>query len=308
MIGDLLLTWMSETGSGTIAEFNTRALWLARTEDLTVSDNVGGKWLRDIAALGHCEVDWKHGRWSVAPPVITRLPLADGLAVLVGARRPRLIRAIENAELYVERARRPSRERTLPAPATILIPYQQAKDLEDAAGGIGVNYVGCAAVGIARKLQPSPPLANSAPPAYDSLFERLVGFSPQRWKATSPRDLAPPDGLYREQIHGRWRYTLRREGRWHAVELSLGIFAELARRGDTVIHWQPDNDNYSRTGTVIIDRSVPLPPLHSRVLVLCSGFIPRSDSTAKTELHDNVPREVAELVASSLGQTLQISS
>jgi hypothetical protein len=308
VIGDLLLTWISETGSGTIADLSTRALWLARTEDLTLSDNVGRTWLRDVASLGHCEVDWKHGRWSVAPPVITRLPLADGIAVLVGARRPRLVRAIENAGLYVEHARRPSRDRTLPAPATILIPYEQVRELEAAADDIGVKYASCAAVGIAGKLQPAASLVPSAPPAYDSLFERITGFSPQRWAETSPRDLALPDGLYREQIHGRWRYTLRREGRWYAAELSPGIFAELARRGNTVIHWQPDSEDCSRTGTVVIDRAVPLPPLHARVLVLCSGFTPRSDGAAGTAFYDNVPREIAVRVASSLGQTLQISS
>ncbi|MEW1813066.1 hypothetical protein AB0284_20485 [Pseudarthrobacter phenanthrenivorans] len=308
MIGDLLLSWISETGSGTIADFSTRALWLAHTEDLTVSDNVGRTWLRDIASLGHCEVDWKLGRWSVAPPVITRLPLADGLAVLVGARRPRLVRAIENAGLYVEHARRPRSDGTLPSPTTIMIPYNRAPDLENAANDIGAKYVGCAAAGIAEKLQASLPLDPSAPPAYDSLFEQLAGFSPRRWSPASPRDLALPDGLYREQVHGRWRYTLRRDGSWYAAELSRGIFAELARRGSTIIHWQPDYEDCSRAGTVVLDQAVPLPALHSRVLVLCSGFTPRFDSAAQAALYDNVPREIAERVASSLGQTLHISS
>lgn len=263
-------------------------------------------WLRDVASLGHCEVDWKNGRWSVAPPVITRLPLADGMAVLVGARRTRLARAIENAGLYVEHARRPQAERTLPAPATILMPYQQIRDLENAANEIGVKYASCAADGIAGRLQPFGALVPSAPPAYASLFERMTGVSPQRWTATSPRDPTLQDGLYREEIHGRWRYTLRREGSWYATELSHGIFAELAKRGKTVISWQPDSKDCSRTGTLVIDRAVPLPPLHSRVLVLCSGFTPRNDDGAA--LYDNVPREIAVRVASSLGQTLQTSN
>ncbi|AUZ33638.1 hypothetical protein C3B78_03580 [Arthrobacter sp. PGP41] len=189
-----------------------------------------------------------------------------------------------------------------------MIPYKQAQDLEDAADDIGVSYVGCAAAGIAGKLQQSLPIGPSAPPAYDSLFEQLVSFSPQRWSPASPKDLALPDGLYREQVHGRWRYTLRREGSWYAAELSHGIFAELARRGRTVIHWQPDYPDCSRAGTLVLDQGVPLPALHSRVLVLCSGFIPRFDSSAEAALYDNVPREIAERVASSLGQTLQISN
>lgn len=85
MIGDLLLTWMSETGTGTISGFRSRAAWLTRTENLELRDKATDWWLNDISSLGHCEVDWKNDRWSIAPPTITQLPLADGLAVLAGA-------------------------------------------------------------------------------------------------------------------------------------------------------------------------------------------------------------------------------
>lgn len=308
MIGDLLLTWISESGSGTIADFRARAAWLTRTENLDLPERAGGRWLRDVASLGHCEVDWKHGTWSVAPPVVTRLPLADGLAVLAGARRPRLIRALDDSGIYAEHARRPGSERDIPPPSTIIIPYERARDLEEAAAAIGAAYSGCAAAGIATMLPPTAPTIPTAPPAYDSQFEQLAGFSPQSWTAASPRDLALGDGLYREQINGRWQYLLRREGTWYAADLSAGVFAELARRGDTVIRWRPDSEHHTRTGTFIVDWGAPLPPLQARSLVLCSGFAPRFGSAAETALYDNVPREIATRVASSLGQTMQISS
>lgn len=308
MIGDLLLAWISESGSGTIADFRARAAWLTRTENLDLPERAGGRWLRDAASLGHCEVNWKHGTWSVAQPVVTRLPLADGLAVLAGARRPRLIRAIDDAGIYAEHARRPGSERDIPAPSTIIIPFERTRDLEEAAAAIGAAYSGCAAAGIATMLPPTAPTIPTAPPAYDSQFEQLAGFSPQSWTAASPRDPALPDGLYREQINGRWQYLLRREGTWYAADLSAGVFAELARRGDTVIRWRPDSEHHTRTGTFIVDWGAPLPPLHARSLVLCSGFAPRFGSAAETALYDNVPREIATRVASSLGQNMQISS
>lgn len=308
MIGDLLLTWLSESGSGTIADFRARAAWLTRTENLDLPERSGGRWLRDAASLGHCEVDWKNGTWSVAPPVITRLPLADGLAVLAGARRPRLIRAIDAAGIYAEQARRTGSERDIPAPSTILIPYDRTRDLEDAAAAIGAAYSGCAAAGIAYMLPPTAPTVPTAPPAYDSQFEQLGSFSPQNWMTASPRDPALPDGLYREQINGRWQYLLRRGGAWYAADLAAGVFAELARRGDTVVRWRPDSDHHTTTGTFIVDWGAPLPPLHSRALVLCSGFAPRFGNAAETALYDNVPRDIATSVASSLGQTMQIST
>lgn len=307
MIGDLLLTWISESGCGTIADFRTRAAWLARTENLDLTERAGARWLRDAASLGHCEVDWKHGTWSVAPPVVTRLPFADGLAILAGARRPRLIRALDASQMYAEHARRPGSERDIPAPSTIIIPYESTRDLEETATAIGATYAGCAAAGIAAMLPPTTPGIPTAPPAYASRFEQLAEISPQRWTAASPRDPAMGDGLYREQINGRWQYLLRQEGSWYAADLSTGIFAELARRGDAVVRWRPDSERRTRTGTFIVDWGAPLPPLHARALVLCCGFAPRFGRAAETALYDNVPREIAARVASSLGQPTQIS-
>lgn len=307
MIGDLLLTWLSESGSGTIADFRARAAWLTRTENLDLPERSGGRWLRDAASLGHCEVDWKRGTWAVTPPVVTRLPFADGLAILAGARRPRMIRAIDAAGIYAEQARRPGSERDIPPPSTIIIPYDRTCDLEDAAAAIGATYSGCAAAGIASMLPPSVPTMATAPPAYDSQFEQLDTFRPQNWTTASTRDRALPDGLYREQINGRWQYLLRRSGSWFAADLSAGVFAELARRGDAVTRWRPESDQRATTGTFIVDWGAPLPPLHSRALVLCSGFSPRFGNSAETALYDNVPREIAALVASSLGQPMQIT-
>lgn len=302
MIGDLLLTWISETGMGTIADFRARASWLARTEDVELDEGAAGRWLRDAASLGHCEVDWQQGKWSAAPPVITRLPLADGLAILIGARRPRLMRALQASGIYAEHARRPGSAQDIPAPETILIPYDRTLDLEKAATATGATYTGCSAASIGARLSPPILRGPSAPPAYSSYLEHLVRFSPRSWAATSPRNTLFVDGLYREQVHGRWHHLLRREGSWFSVDLSTGILAVLSQRGDSPVRWAPDGKSGGRTGTVAVGRSTPLPPLHARTLVLCSGFIPRYVSTEEINLFDNVPRDLGSLVSSSLGR------
>ncbi|MCH4250349.1 MAG: hypothetical protein LKF88_05720 [Microbacteriaceae bacterium] len=308
MIGDLLLTWISETGTGRIADIRARASWLARTENLNLKDSATGRWLHDIAALGHCEVDWKHGKWSVAPPVITRLPLADGLAVLCGARRPRLLRAIRDREIYTEQARRTSSDHEIPSPCTILIPYERIRELEEAAAAIGATFSGCAAARITPLLSRAASAMPSAPPAYDSTFERLTNITPRIWQAASPRNPAPASGLYREQVNGRWQYLQRRNDTWYVADFPTSLFAELSRLGETVMRWRPDSDDHTRTGTLIIDGDIPLPPLHSRVLVLCSGFTPRFGTAAGTILYDNVPRKIAVRTAASLGQMLPVTS
>lgn len=307
MIGDLLLTWMSETGSGAVADFRARAAWLARTENLELPERASGRWLRDVATLGHCEVDWKSGKWFMAPTVLTRLPLADGLAVLAGSRRQSVLRALDNAGVYFEDARRPGADRDLPVPRTVLVPYRTTRELEEAASAVGAMYVGCSAAGIAALLPSVPRTSSAAPPANDSRLELLTNYAPHAWASVSPkrRDLA--DGLYREQVVGRWRYLLRRDDVWLACDLSVGVFAELQRQRTNVIRWRPSEEK-SHVGTCIVDWGAPLPPLHARALVLCSGFVPRFGSAAETVLYDNVPRSIAARIASSLGQVLQVGT
>jgi len=307
MSGDLLLTWMSETGSGTLPDLRSRAAWLARTGNTDVPGYSIGRWLRDVSSLGHCEVDWSGGTWAVAPPVIASLPLADGLAVLVGSRRPRLLRAIHDADIYIEQAVRPGIKGEIPAAATILIPYEHTRELQSYASTMGARYAGCAAAEIARVLPSAEPSVLAAPPAYDSVVEQLIGVTPQDWRSASARSAQASQGLYRERINGRWRYTFRKSGEWYACDYSSGIFAELARRGECVIRWRPVDVTRTGPGTLFVDWRAPLPPLHARVLALCCGFPPRPGATAATAIYDNVPHEIAARVSASLGQQLQIT-
>lgn len=308
MIGDLLLAWISEKGGGTIADFRKRADWLARTENLELRETATGRWLRDAAARGHCEVDWDTGMWSAAPPVLTRLPLADGLAVITGARRPRLLRALEEGGIYTEHVRRSGSVRDIPASSTILFPYERDRELREAAAVIGADYAGCAAARIAALVQPTFPSTLAAPPAYDSPFEKLINFGEQQWVPVSPSDIAPSDGLYREKVNGRWQYVFHCEGGWYATDFSAGVYAYLAWRGETVVRWRPESEHRTDVGTFIVDWGAPPPPLHSRALVLCSGFSPRFGESAKTVLYDNVSLEIARRVASSLGQAIHNSN
>lgn len=307
MIGDLLLAWISEVGKGRVSDFRERAVWLARTENLDISEGAAGKWLRNAASLGHCEVDWHRGVWSVAPSVISRLPSADGLAVLAGARRPRLLRLLKESEVYTEEIRRPTASRQLPLPVTILIPYEKDRDLHEAAQLVGASYVGCGANGIASILKRQKAVPTAAP-SYSSELEFLANLSLWTWDKASPRAEFLVEGLYRERVNGRWRHMLRRASHWYSTDLSGGLFAELERTGDAAINWRPLEGARSGTGTVFIDWSTPLPPLQSRALVLCCGLAPRAGQTAGTLIYDNVPEEIATAVAASLGQSLIFDS
>lgn len=306
-VGDLLFRWMSEVGSGTVADLRSRIDWICRTVNLEPPSYASGRWLRDVSSLGHCEVDWDAGLWSVAPPTLVRLPAADGLAVIAGARRPRTMRSLEEFWGSLAMARRVPPAGEVPLPITYYLTFRSEAELVEATAAGGLVFAGTAAERMARTMSVCRPHVRTGPPAYGSAVSRLEAMHPRDWRPTSATQANPPDGLYREQVHGRWRHITRSDGEWFACDLSTGIFAELARRKESAVRWRPDPARRAAdVGTVFVDWGAPLPAVHSRALVLCTGLPPKYGSTATTAIFENVPRTVAARVGMSLGQSLVI--
>jgi len=306
-IGDLLLRWMSEVGAGTTADVRGRIDWIARTANIEPRSYTSGRWLRDLSSLGHCEVDWERGRWSVAPPALVRLPLAGGLAVIAGARRPRMMRALDDFCGWLPPARREPPAGEVPLPTTFYVTFTRESDLVDVAEAAGMILAGHSAERIAGALSSALPHVATGPPAHGAQLKRLEAMHPREWQIARATQVNPPDGLYSEQVDGRTRHITRREGEWFACDLSTGIFADLARRHESALRWRPDvGRKITGTGTLVVDWGAPLPPLHSRALVLCTGLPPRFGITATTAIYENVPHDVAEHVCTSLGQSLVI--
>lgn len=310
MIGDLLLRWMSETGTGAVADLRDRAAWLARTADLPLGDFAPGRWLQYASALGHCEIDWDRGQWATAPAALTRLPNADATAVLAGARRQQLMDALDDAldaegALGVRRTGAHGEEQ-IPPPETVMVWFDSESQLRSIAHRLGVRYAGCAASGIARRL-PAVALGRlAAPPAAGTDLERLTTVSPRKFRPAKEIASRRPDGLYRRKDRGRYTYQTLRDGNWYHCELSSGVFLELRRRGVEALRWRPESGSgRGYVGTFLVEAGVPLAPLHERALVLCSGFAPTYRAADRVLAYNNVPLTIARAVAASLGQRLQ---
>jgi hypothetical protein len=301
---DLALRWMSETGAGTVRDLRDRLAWLAHTADLAAPGTATGRWLRDLSALGHAEIDWSHDRWAVAPAVITPLPCSDGTAVLAGSRRAGLIERLLSTDVSVLTCRPDPAPRDLPVPAAVLIQYDSTAGLQAAAADAGIRCSGCAARKLAQCLPPLRPGPEAPPPAWGNVtLERLdEGMSFVSAEADQ-------DGLYRLKLRGRSTYLQLRDGMWRHCDLAAGVFSEYARRGGiSVMRWRPERDACDGpVGTVFVDWGAPLPPLHARALTLCSGLPPRFSSAARTATYTNIPADVAQAVARSLLQRLQPS-
>jgi hypothetical protein len=299
---DLALRWMSETGTGRVRDLRERLAWLAHTEDFPILSTATGRWLRDVSALGHAEIDWQHDRWAVAPPVITPLPCSDGTAVLAGSRRTGLMERLQATNVSVLTCRPDAAPGDLPVPTAVLIQYDSADGLQASAADAGVRFSGCAARKLAERLPPLRAGQEAPPPARgNATLERLdTGTS------FLPAD-ADRDGLYRLRLQGRSAYLQRQGGVWRHCDLATGVFAEYARRGGiSVMRWRAERDaSGGPVGTVFVDWGAPLPALHARTLTLCSGLPPRFSSAARTTTYTNIPADVALAVARSLLQRLQ---
>ncbi len=299
---EVLLTWMSETGSGDIASLRDRVSWLARSHNYTGFRHLAGRWLRDISALGHAEIDWASGRWAIAPATAVLLPECGGTVVLAGSRRSGLLRELGESFDAFSIDRPFSSDDSIPPPPSVFIRTESIQSLSAGLARQGVCYVGQAAYHIAARL-PQIRLGNKTfAPTRDNPAERLADGTEY---GTFVEGRPDGNGLCRFTINGRPDYFYQQDGDWYHTDHSTGILLEMAERGTSVMRWREERvSNGSALGTLFVDQGAPLPPLQTRALVLCSGEPPTFFSTAKTVKYQNVPSALADRVAKSVRQTV----
>ncbi|MEU6275971.1 hypothetical protein ABZ871_26690 [Streptomyces populi] len=306
--GGVLLRWLSESRSGKASVLRDGVRSQAQAWGLELKEYAAWDWMRKAAALGFIDVDLRADRWSVAPPVLTRLPHADGLAVLTGARTARIsTRVKEAAQEWMELITVPHRPEAgeAPLPDTLLFQYEDPRTLPETAKFLGAHYTPCAALQLMELLPQAAPGPESAPPGgstantlekYDLRLQRFV-----------PVERDDEDGLYRWRGADYARLTrVRRDGVFRTVERETGVYLELARHRTGAMRWRPESGRgRAGTGRLLVDRYAPLPALHERAAVLCSGFPPSVGEQTRTRAYDNVPRALAEAIATSLRQSLE---
>lgn len=307
--GDLLLRWMSELGTGALPDVKQGIWWLAGARCPDAEPGASGRWLRDAVSLAYLDIDWRNRRWCAAPPVLTRLPQARGLAVLTGSRtaafEKRLELAIQNGLVEVFRVPNVRPARDIPLPVSLFVQFDDETELKEWADGLGVAYTPCFALQGAALLPPVSLEARASTPEFGKPLER---YDPDRriyqW-SRRPQG----DGLYRiRQSDGKRVCQVLHDGSWYETSHEEGVYSVLGQQQGPdadVLRWFPDKESgCESTGTLHVDWGYPLPDLHRRVASLCSGLAPRINELAENLAYDNVPRDVAEKIAESLGQHL----
>ncbi|MGI9098479.1 MAG: hypothetical protein ACR2H2_08315 [Solirubrobacteraceae bacterium] len=297
MTADLLLHWASERGEGSWQQLRDAHEWIATAYPLSSASwrPTPGMTARRLTTLGHVEIDWQHGRWAVAPPLLTILPSAGAHALLTGARTRALINQLTDAaddpSLFVTTC--PQRH----APTAILIACEDETHIESLAEELGIGYE----FSVSDRLSELLPTLDSylalasTTPAPRGYGVAQLDLQSLRWDdAESDRE----PGLYRYDQHGRPAYRLVSEQQTYDVDWGIGAWAALSRWGENKLQYRKDAVN----GTLVAPIGAPLPTLHARAAALCSGLAPARSSGA--DWYRNVPRHVAERIARSLDQTL----
>ena len=286
---DLLLRWMSLRGVGSWKGFKDACEWLLGDERHTTPASM----MRTLESLGHVEMDWSRGHWTIAPTVLVALPGAGIHAVLAGRRGPQiemLLDELDDGGLDVVVERSPQAD----APTAVFIGAAAWQDLVEAARQLGVPFAARFAQTAAPTLGPiarPSDLDHHSLPAGSEWFDTAA----LRWR----RDDEPALGLRRYQEFGTYRCFWNDGRGWGATGMDEGRFLELHRQLRNVLVYRRDGAN----GRLEVPRATPLPWFHSRVVTLCSGLTPAWDDGHVG--FDNVPYEVACLIASSLGQDLR---
>ncbi|WP_396446378.1 hypothetical protein [Actinomadura sp.] len=308
-ISNLLLRWVSELGGGKVTDLRARILRTARSRGLEIRDGAEGRWIRDVSALGHLDVDWRRGIWSIAPPTLTRLPSSDGLALIIGRRTVADERAVEAAEkewAIVHQVMNEVAEGDIPVPDSLLVQYDSPDELPPSATAAGFSFTPCAALQMFDLLPDLVQGDEAAPPAPGNIH--TIQRYDLEERSYLPAASYNEDGLYRWRSSDWSRLVqVRRGTRWLSTEHEYGVYLELARLRRGVMRWRPESGTgRERVGTFFVDWGAPLPPLHARAVVLCTGLHPCFSDLAQTVRYDNVPLAAAERLARSLQQELEV--
>lgn len=275
--------------------------------------------VRALEALAHAEFDFDgDGAVRVTPSVLARLP-QSGLprAVLTGARSPDAIAQITTViramNGRVQLSVLPQTDVLPLLPRRVTVQAESVDVLATVARTLGVRFEANPPAWVIAQFTGS--LENYLETCTwsgrrEMNWER-TDFDPSRLQfrsgngANSCRRLS----RYRHPARGTTEFVLWHDGSGAQVDPDWGRYAILQALNFSVLTY--DAERF----VLAVPSGAPLPRLLSRALALCSGFAPRFVAADRVpgytrehwgfELYRSVPPQVAEAVASCLGQHIE---
>jgi hypothetical protein len=313
---ELLLSWVSERGQGSLTSFRRAHDWLA--PNAGAAERYWTWSLQSLQSLGHIEVSWQERRWEAAPSTIATTVNGGGYAFLCGARTRWLLRRIDSLDSdpalrHVAQSivlERPVSQDA--GPDLQLLTLDSDHDIEVLCDALGVRYAPQAAD---RLLAALPRL--SAILLAGRKKELPGGVFPVRMGEGLPgqplfsdvvEDLSPPPGGYCTRLYDVSRYFyVHSDGAVFEASRGEVIYAELRRLGRQVLRWS------EAESALLVPARMRLPELYERAAVLRTGLLPvvertPSDGPALYLKYRNIDLAFAQYLGQGLDQGVQLAS
>lgn len=295
--GDIMLRWASEHEKGTWTQFRqVAATCLAVSDEVAKASTLASR----MSALGHLDIDWDAGRWSVAPPVVVVARGMGMCAYLAGWRTSWLESRFEQAtdDLDIFPLEQPQRG----APAALYAKCGTIEAIEELAEELHVRVVWDPSAQLADlvSLPAVGDLSLSATPFGEDEVEM---FDPLTGRFNKVATIAA-EGLYVYEVHGRPAHRLHIDGDWRIVDRAAGMLHVL--RGQPLMRWHKQSADLSTARAVTVPSWLALPAIAERSLVSATGLLPVYQGERR--VYRNVTRDVALRVADALGLVLDIAA
>jgi len=240
--------------------------------------------LRTLSHLSHIDFDRDKDRINVSPPRLARLPTRGAPCfVLTGCRTPKFVTTLERCmRRYRSQAQLnfwmgPSRHQF--APDTIYFKFDTLETASNYAELVGASVVSQPAAWSIITFAPSlreymdtRVWKSEREPAWKKEYFDSDNMS---FSAEVPQPIGTHFARYSDGTAYGYRYRLVNGSKHCECDLAWGRFAVIPNLASKLHH-------DSRASILRVPAGIPLPPLHSRALTLCSG-IARSPSRSQSE-------------------------
>ena len=293
-VGDDLLRWASEAGSGGWERMRDVCSYLTAKHGL---DRRPWTIAAQLSQLGHLDIDWESRSWSVAPPALNLVPGLGLCLVLTGSRphhiNDRFERATDDMDVY------PFEVLQEDAPRAKFAKCSSIEIAQRTAERFGSRLVIDPAkqlVSVMRSIE-EVPLVLAAPLVLDEA--EYFDVTSLEWRSNH----GGQPGLYRLDLHGRKEHRrLDQYGTWSKVDLPIGQFLELRANPMPVLKWRRPHGK--EPSYLEVHGGVSLPLIAERAAVVSSGLVPRKVNEWRR--YPNVPESIARSLAHRLMCMLSI--
>lgn len=296
--GGQLLRWVSEQGSGKWPALSAVISYL-RTSCQSQFRRLGhdpahyrpSEVAASLAALGHIDIDWTRGEWSVAKPTMNVVPGLGLCVVMTGSRttllEQRLKEASNTPKVY------PFEVPQFPMPSASFLKCSNIETVKEVAKRFHADIVFDPSSSLVNRMcrLDELPLARVGEPRLEDAMKYTPGET-YEWTYAKSFD----DGLFRIDHTGRVvfrrRVTIGGEVHWFEVDRATGQLLELHRMGISIMRFTRTAADGS--GALSVARGVSLPIGVERALTLCSGVI--AEHHGQDRIYFNVNEGLADRV------------